>query len=220
MESLKFYAKENGIQEIFYKCIPSIYSGGTGQEDMYALLHTGFNLWRRDINTVVDLRNDIQLRKDKRRNSNKGSRLELQIVEQSDYSTYWSILEGILQKHHNAKPTHTLGEMEQLANSFPKNIKHYLMKDASGQPIGGIVLFINGKIVHTQYMSVNDQGRKIGALDYLIVQLMEEYKSSHDYFSFGISTEENGQVLNEGLIFQKEGFGGTGVVHDFYKIKL
>lgn len=31
---------------------------------------------------------------------------------------------------------------------------------------------------------------------------------SKKYFDFGISTEQNGKYLNEGLIAQKEGFGG------------
>ena len=40
------------------------------------------------------------------------------------------------------------------------------------------------------------------------------------YFSFGISTEQAGQYLNEGLIAQKEGFGARTVVHDFYEWNL
>ena len=40
------------------------------------------------------------------------------------------------------------------------------------------------------------------------------------YFDFGISTEENGRVLNSGLIDQKEGFGARGVVHDHYELDI
>lgn len=35
---------------------------------------------------------------------------------------------------------------------------------------------------------------------------------------FGICTENNGNFLNEGLINQKQEFGGRGIVHDFYLI--
>lgn len=40
------------------------------------------------------------------------------------------------------------------------------------------------------------------------------------YFSFGISIEEQDNILNAGLIAQKENFGAQGVVLDFYEIKL
>ena len=41
------------------------------------------------------------------------------------------------------------------------------------------------------------------------------------YFDFGTSTEDNGNFLNKGLIFQKEGFGARGIVykHYIYNIK-
>ena len=41
-----------------------------------------------------------------------------------------------------------------------------------------------------------------------------------DYFDFGTSNEEGGKVLNTSLIYQKEGFGGRGVVYDTYEWEL
>ena len=39
-------------------------------------------------------------------------------------------------------------------------------------------------------------------------------------FEFGTSTENGGHLLNEKLIFQKEGFGGRGIVYDTYEWSL
>jgi hypothetical protein len=36
----------------------------------------------------------------------------------------------------------------------------------------------------------------------------------------GASNEEGGKVLNASLIYQKEGFGGRGVVYDTYEWEL
>ena len=47
----------------------------------------------------------------------------------------------------------------------------------------------------------------------------EEYKDVH-YFDKGTSVEEDSRVLNEGLIFQKEGFGGRAVVYDTYEMEV
>ena len=40
------------------------------------------------------------------------------------------------------------------------------------------------------------------------------------FLDFGISTEDGGQVLNEGLAFQKEGFGGRTICYDTYTLPL
>ena len=37
---------------------------------------------------------------------------------------------------------------------------------------------------------------------------------------FGISTEDNGRILNDGLIFEKEGFGARSVCYDTYELDL
>ena len=66
----------------------------------------------------------------------------------------------------------------------------------------------------------------MGALDLLFVYLIEERPFATDchepptYFDFGISTEQGGRWLNEGLIFQKEGFGARAIVYDQYTLSL
>ena len=39
------------------------------------------------------------------------------------------------------------------------------------------------------------------------MQLIEDVFSAKRWFDFGISTEDDGRILNQGLIEQKEGFG-------------
>lgn len=51
---------------------------------------------------------------------------------------------------------------------------------------------------------------------YLIHQIYTDRK----YFDFGVSVEDGGRYLNEGLIFQKEGFGGRAVMYDTYELSL
>ena len=62
----------------------------------------------------------------------------------------------------------------------------------------------------------SNAGRDIGALDLLIYHLINKYKETKQYFDFGISTENNGIILNNGLISQKEGFGARTVVYETY----
>jgi len=58
----------------------------------------------------------------------------------------------------------------------------------------------------------------LGALDAVFSFLINEEYTDKAYFDFGISTEKEGHYLNEGLIAQKEGFGGRAVVHQFYEL--
>lgn len=51
---------------------------------------------------------------------------------------------------------------------------------------------------------------------YLIIDV---YKGKYQ-FDFGVSCEQEGRYLNEGLAAQKEGFGARAVVYDSYRIEL
>ena len=75
-----------------------------------------------------------------------------------------------------------------------------------------------GHVVHAQYIASSEIGKKTGALDLLIHHLITEVYADRTYFDFGVSTENGGSYLNEGLIFQKEGFGARSVVYDTYEI--
>lgn len=54
----------------------------------------------------------------------------------------------------------------------------------------------------------------------LIKSLMDKFSLEKRYFDFGISTEDNGKFLNQGLISQKEGFGGRSITHYFWEISF
>ncbi|MCW2481842.1 GNAT family N-acetyltransferase [Candidatus Symbiopectobacterium sp. NZEC135] len=106
-----------------------------------------------------------------------------------------------------------------LASRFPNNINLYTAKKDE-EIIAGCLVFDFGCVVHTQYLASSPEGRTLGALDYLLATLIQQVYQEKKYFSFGISTEQSGTFLNEGLIAQKEGFGGRGIVHDFYEWDL
>lgn len=89
-----------------------------------------------------------------------------------------------------------------------------------GEIIAGTLLFVYDNVVHTQYMAANDKAREIGGLDLLIKKIMDFFAQDKTYFDFGISTEDNGMFLNEGLISQKEGFGGRTVCYQTWEIGI
>lgn len=86
--------------------------------------------------------------------------------------------------------------------------------------VGGCVVFVTNQVAHIQYIAANNEGRSYGALDLLFRHLILQGYTDMEYVDFGISTEHAGRELNEGLIFQKEGFGGRAVCYDTYTIEL
>ena len=67
---------------------------------------------------------------------------------------------------------------------------------------------------------MNQRGLELGALDSVMNEFTETIYKDWKYFDFGISTEDNGKYLNEGLISQKEGFGGRAVCYDTYELEF
>ena len=67
---------------------------------------------------------------------------------------------------------------------------------------------------------MSEEGKKLSASDFIIDYLINEHYVEKRYFDFGISTENEGCYLNEGLIFFKEGFDARAVVHDFYEVDV
>ena len=120
---------------------------------------------------------------------------------------------------HGTTPTHTLDEITLLARRFPQNIKLFAAYEGNTMH-AGVVIYEYGDVAHTQYMASNAIGKEHGALDLIINYLVEECYSGFKYFSFGISTEQQGRYLNPGLAAQKEMFGARAVIHDFYELTV
>lgn len=80
------------------------------------------------------------------------------------------------------------------------------------KPVAGAVIYVYDQVAHTQYIASTDQSRGIGALDMLLEHLITEVYAYKPYFNFGISTTNAGHHLNNGLIAQKEMFGGRSTI--------
>src|SRR5262249_45051657 len=109
--------------------------------------------------------------------------------------------------------------IQLLAGRFPDNIRLFgAFRD--GEMLAGVVVFENPTVTHAQYISSSDAGRTIGALDAVFDHLIKHHCAAKAYFDFGISTVDGGRTLNQGLIEQKEGFGGRAFVHDWYEVAV
>lgn len=215
---LKQYYSDLGFKKIIYKSIPTIFHKYPSEEDLYALFRIDATLVRRDISSVVLLKEKIRFSESKRQSVTKCVKNNITVAENQDFNEYWELLNEVLTKF-GTSPVHTIDEIVRLKESFPTNIRLFEARKED-ELLAGIVIYDYGKVVHTQYMANSQEGRKIGALDYINHYLMNEIFFEREYYSFGISTEQQGRELNSGLIQQKEMMGGRGITLDFYSISL
>ncbi|WP_042831527.1 GNAT family N-acetyltransferase, partial [Xanthomonas citri] len=152
---------------------------------------------------------------ERRRSIAKARKAGVQIRRGTELDGFHALLTQVLQRHGVA-PTHRLDELELLQRRFAQQIVLHEAR-ADGQLVAAALVFDFGRCVHTQYLAVSEQGRQLDALSLLLADLITDVYAQREYFSFGISTEQGGQVLNEGLVEQKERFGARAVVQDVYR---
>jgi hypothetical protein len=216
-DETKDFLRAHSIEKIIYKCVPYIYWSIPAEEDRYALFRNRATLVRRDVTSTVYLPEKGSFQKIRRRCIKKAEMANLEVKRADDFKSYWNILEANLAERHSTKPVHSLEEIEYLHSKFPDNIKLFASY-REGAMLAGVVVYESTNVVHAQYIANTDSGEEIGALDLVFSYLINEYYHDKKYFDFGISIENNGLYLNEGLIFFKEGFGARAVVHDFYEV--
>ncbi len=210
-----------GFKSMSYKPVPYIYQCYPADEPLYWLTRAGATLSARALSSAIALHGDIR-QKLWHRKMKKNACQELFLSEGAEHlRDFWSIVEEVLSTRHGARPVHSADEISLLMSRCPENIRLVTVLNADKKVITGALLFVTDTTVHVQYMEAGEEARRRRALDWLIRQLIEEYAASDKrYFDFGISTEKEGQYLNEGLAYQKEGFGGRAVCYDTYAVDL
>lgn len=217
---INVYLRECGFTKVVYKPIPFIYHQRPAQEDLYALFRTTrAKVIGRNISSTIIQSDKIKFIESRKSGIRKALANEIIIRQSSDLSDFWEILDTNLQSKYGVAPVHSLSEMQLLQSRFPQNIKLYLAYKG-GIALGGTLLYITKQVVHTQYISANMEGKDLGVLDLLFDYLINHEYTNYPYFDFGQSTEQMGNLLNESLIFQKEGFGGRGLCYDIYEYEL
>ena len=208
-----------GAKEWIYKSVPYIYHRIPAEEDLYALFRQEATLAARGVSAVIAQDNSLPMQELRRRGAKKAINNGVGYEESDELQAFWNILEEVLASRHDCKPVHTIEEIQRLKSLFPNDIRLFVAK-ADGRIVAGTLVYETSQVAHAQYIAASKEGRAVGALDGLFCYLINEVFAEKKYFDFGISTEQGGRYLNEGLAFQKEGFGARAVVYDTYSIKL
>lgn len=216
---LRSYLIENKFKKLVYKVIPYIYHKLPANEDLYALFRVGAKLCRRDLSSTIEMGSRLDFSTRRKRGIKKAQKHDIICRESLDLESFHQMLSQVLSHRHAVKPTHSLAEIKLLKSRFSKTIKLFAAYSA-GEMLAAVLVYEIDTVVHVQYITSSEEGRMLGALDLLFDFLIHRIYPSKKFFDFGISTEDQGMYLNEGLVSQKEEFGGRATVYDTYELIL
>ena len=216
-DEMKKFLTSIGINELIYKVVPHIYHSYPAEEDLYGFfLHKG-TILETNVSTTIPLDNPFHFNNNYKNLANYAGKSGIEIIESNDYVGFWDILGSLLKEKYDVSPVHSLEEIKLLQSRFPKNIRLFTAVK-NGQILAGSVIFDTGVVAHAQYIASTPEGRETGALPLLFKHLIDKEFKQNKYFDFGISNEEHGNYLNEGLVMQKCRMGGRAIVHNIYKL--
>ena len=136
-----------------------------------------------------------------------------------DFEQFYSFLEMSKSKY-NVRPVHTLQELYDLKDvRIPDHIRFRGIWDGETF-VAAMMLFLfdKTKTIHAQYIAPNPDYEKFQPSTALYVRVMREAAlEGFNQISWGISTENGGEYLNENLIRFKESFGAKACVNAIYE---
>lgn len=220
MDAAALWMKDNGIKRFVYKAIPHIYHRYPCEEDLYALFRHGASLTETNISTTIDLTCPLPLDRGNKSGANAARKAGIRVGESSDWEGYWQLLSSLLDERYDTRPVHSIEEISLLQGRFPNNIRLYTATLGT-ELLAGVVLYLSKPVAHCQYIGATPQGKESKALTLLFEHLINEYQRlGFRYFDFGISNEDHGRYLNEGLVRQKSRLGGRGIAYNFFELSL
>lgn len=207
--------RSDGVRRLIYKPVPSIYHRAPAEEDSYALFRLGARLFRRDLSATIALDRRLPLSTGRKSHYKKARECGLTLEETKDYAPFMAMVAANLQRKYKTDPVHSAEEVALLNQRFPKHVRLFAAY-YNGDIVAGALIFETDRVAHAQYISCNDQGRELDAQDFVVGALVDDVYSSKAYFDFGISTENGGHYLNEGLSHYKESWGARGTLYDAF----
>lgn len=218
-DALLAHVRAAGLRTISYKAMPAIYHRTPAEAALYALFRHGARCTRRDVTATIDYRAPVRQSRRRKRSIRRAAAAGLALGWEAAWDEYWPVLAEVLKRRHNRDPVHTPAEIASLATRFAEQIRLFVARH-QGEVVAGVVMFETPEVAHAQYVAASPRGQELCALDAIFDHLIGLYAASKRCFDFGISTDDGGLTLNEGLANYKQEWGGGAVVQDTYELAL
>ncbi len=225
MELVEAFLQENGFRKIYLKMVSPVYQRQNTDMLDYFLYKNGFTCYN-ELNYYLRLEKyrqelTVPFTTSKRRDyrySLKSGFVFKKLETREDIAAYYQVLLMNLEKL-GLHAVHSLEDLYDLKfNRFPEEIEFYGVYLEEKMVAGSMLFYFGGGVVHTQYLSSDEQYLKLFPMDFLIANLIQTaVDKGMDIFTFGICTEDQGRYLNLGLSRFKEGFGTEFCINRSYE---
>lgn len=223
VNSLKNYANTLKLAGIEMRIGPNVYDKCPNDKLSFALTASGFTLACRWLAHIMALPSDpgevLNQLKSKRRRYVRSALIQgLQVTAVG--AEYLPVFYRILEKNrakYNARPTHSLPELERIFELTPCRIKLFLGK-WQGEIIAGILVFeVNSNVAYCFYVCHDDQFERYRPAAVMTICVAQHYASrGFRCLDLGSTTFDD-LSLNEGLAMFKEEMGGVGFCRDAWR---
>jgi hypothetical protein len=136
------------------------------------------------------------------------------LESEEEIATFHKFLTISKEKHH-VKPVHTLEDLLDLKKRIPENLR-FRGLFFGGRYVCGMLQFVfeKTKVLHDQNISPDESFTEFHHTTPMnLFALREAAQEGFKHFSWGISTENGGDFLNENLFHYKESFGALPCVN-------
>lgn len=217
LEMVKGHLRDEGFNQMLWKPVPHIYHRMPAEEELYALIRCGARIVRRDLSSTLCLAQRYTYSKGRKSSLSKARREGVEVGTSDEWETFMAIEETLLREKHGTQPAHTAAEIRMLAERFPDNIR-LLAATRDHRLLAGIITYNSESVCHAQYIASTSEGRACGAVDAVVDLAIQQ--TTVPWFDFGISTTDQGCVLDTSLVANKEGYGARATCYDHYILDL
>lgn len=225
LNSFEEYIKEKGFNEIILKQTSPLYQKDGSDLIDYFLYMNGYTC-SQELGYYVDfgdynkdiVSNFSSSRRRDYRYSLKNDLIFRQLKTEKEIQDFYNVLCDNYTKFHKI-PVHTLEELLDLKYSrIPQNVDFYGVYLQDRLMAGSMVFLFSKTMMHTQYLAVKQGHADLYANEFLYANLIKTaQQNDYEKLSFGISTLEEGKILNRNLALYKEGFGTKEYINFRYK---
>lgn len=227
IETFEQYLKENNFTSVYLKITPDILSIENPALLEYLLYYKKYQQYS-ELNTYIDLEKydeDVlsNFSQGKRTNINNCLKKDLKykkIESNNEIRILHNLITLNLQKYGVA-PVHSLNEFITLKEKYIIDNISFFKCMLNNDIIAGSVVFYFPKkrTMHTQYLCSKEEFAKLSPMSFMYYSMiLEAKKINYKKISWGISTENFGHYLNQGLLKNKESYGSTYSLNKtFYK---
>lgn len=229
LDLLEQYLASQQYEKIVLKITPDILSTNSPALLEYMLGYNGYCSYQ-ELSTYVDLNNlsenildsfNANKRKLVRRMLESNYEFK-ELTQDKEVEVFHQLLTINLSKY-NCKPIHTIEDLLDFKNQrLEDDVRFFgIFEEEKIIAAGMMFEFPQLKVSHAQNLSCNpfEKHGKLDPITFLYYHVIRYYRE-HGYakLSWGISTEDQGKVLNTGLIKNKESYGSTySINRTFYK---